>query len=77
VHVGTADAGVVDGDQDVVGVLDLGAGALLEGDVVGFVEDEGEVLWALLVSGWSWMRGRGLGWDGDGMEMGWRWIGMA
>jgi hypothetical protein len=49
VHVGAADAGVVDGDEDIVGAREGGLGALLEGDVVGLVEDEGEVLGGLLV----------------------------
>ena len=44
VDIGTADAGVVDGDEDVMGVLDLGDGLVLEADVEGLVENEGEVL---------------------------------
>ncbi|KAI6760528.1 hypothetical protein HG530_009388 [Fusarium avenaceum] len=44
VHVGTADAGVVDGDEDIVGALEGGLGALLEGDIAGLVEHEGQVL---------------------------------
>jgi hypothetical protein len=44
VHVGTADAGVVDGDEDIVGAREGGLGTFLEGDVAGLVEDEGEVL---------------------------------
>ena len=44
VHVGAADAGVVHGDEDVVGVRELGHGPLCEGYVIGFVEDEREVL---------------------------------
>jgi hypothetical protein len=44
VHVGAADARVVDGDEDIVGVLQLGDRAFLEADVVGLIEDEREVL---------------------------------
>jgi hypothetical protein len=47
VHVGAADARVVDGDEHIVRVLQLGDGALLEADVVGLVEDEREVLGVL------------------------------
>lgn len=45
VHVGAADAGVFDIDEDVVRGVEFGDGAVFEGDVVGFLEDEGEVLW--------------------------------
>ena len=45
VHVGAADAGVVYLDEDIVGGLDGGDGLVDEGDVVGPVELEGEVLW--------------------------------
>lgn len=48
VHVGAADARVVYGDEDIVGGAELGLGALSEGDIVGLVEDEGEVLPAML-----------------------------
>jgi hypothetical protein len=44
VHVGAADAGVVDGDEDVVGGGEGGDGAVFKGEGEGFVEDEGEVL---------------------------------
>lgn len=44
VYVGTADACVVYCNQYIVGILDCGLGTLGKGDVEGFVEDEGEVL---------------------------------
>lgn len=44
VDVGAADTGVVDGDENIVGVGELGDGALSELDVVGLVENEGKVL---------------------------------
>jgi len=44
VHVRAADAGVVNGDEDVVGGGEGGDGAVFEGEGEGFVEDEGEVL---------------------------------
>jgi hypothetical protein len=47
VYIAAADAGVVYGDEDVVGGLDCGFWALFEGDVEGFVKDEGEVLGVL------------------------------
>jgi hypothetical protein len=50
VHVGAADARVVDGDENIVRRRELGLGALGKGDVVGLVEDEGEVLWARVQS---------------------------
>lgn len=42
--VGTADTGVVDGDEDIVRACEGGLGTFLEGDVAWFVEDEGEIL---------------------------------
>jgi hypothetical protein len=44
VHVGTADASVVDGDEDVVGGGERGDGPVAERERKGRVEDEGEVL---------------------------------
>ena len=44
VDIAAADAGVVYGDEGVVGCLDRGLGSLLERDIVRFVENEGEVL---------------------------------
>lgn len=44
VHVGTADAGELDGDLDIAVVLDLRDWTLFVCDVVWLVEDEGEVL---------------------------------
>jgi hypothetical protein len=44
VHIAAADAGVIYGDEDVVWGLEGGFGLLFEGDIEGFVEDEGEVL---------------------------------
>lgn len=49
VDVRAADAGVVDGDEDVMGVGELGDGVLLEGDVPWLVEEEGEVLGLLVL----------------------------
>lgn len=43
-HVAAADAGVFDVDKDIVGALDFGDRAVFELDIVGLVEDEGEVL---------------------------------
>jgi len=43
VHVAAANARVVYCDEDIMGGLDCGVGLFFEGDVVGFVEDEGEV----------------------------------
>lgn len=44
VDVGTADTGVIDGDEDIVGACEGGFGTFLEGNVAWLVEDEGEVL---------------------------------
>ena len=44
VDIAAADAGVVYGDEDVVGGLDRWLGSLLECDIVRFVENEREVL---------------------------------
>lgn len=44
VDVGATDTSVVDGDDNIVGILEGGLGALLEGDVAGLVKDEGQVL---------------------------------
>lgn len=51
VHVGAADAGVVHGDEDVVGGLQGGEGAGGEVHVMGLVEDEGEVLGGWVLEG--------------------------
>lgn len=62
VDVGAADTSVVDGDEDIVGILEGGLGALLEGNVAGLIEDERQVLesvsWSLERGGQS--RGRTL-----------------
>lgn len=44
VDVGATDTSVVDGDDDIVGILEGRLGALLEGDVAGLVKDERQVL---------------------------------
>lgn len=44
VDVGAADAGVVHGDEDIVGGLEGGLGDLGVADILGLVEEEGEVL---------------------------------
>lgn len=49
-YIAAADAGVVYGDEDIVGGLNCWVGLLFECDVVGFVEDEGEVLFAHSIS---------------------------
>lgn len=48
--VGTADTGVVYSDEDIVGRGQFGLWLLCECDVEGFVEDEREVLWEVVVS---------------------------
>lgn len=52
-HVAAADAGVVYGEKDIVGRLEGRLGFFFERDVEGFVEDEGEVLWAVVSNGCS------------------------
>jgi hypothetical protein len=44
VHVTAAYAGVVYGEEDIVGGLEGWSGLFFEDYIVGFVEDEGEVL---------------------------------
>lgn len=46
VDIGAADARVVYCYEDVMGGLERGDGAFLEGDVVGLIEDEGKVLYS-------------------------------
>jgi hypothetical protein len=48
VYVGTADAGVVYCYEDIVLGLESRDGTVCEGDIVWFVEDEGEVLFSLV-----------------------------
>jgi hypothetical protein len=43
-YIAAADAGVFDLDEDVVGVFEVGDGAVFEFDFVDAFEDEGEVL---------------------------------
>jgi hypothetical protein len=50
VHVAAANAGVVYGYEDIVRGLDCWEGFFFECDVIGFVEDEGEVLFALALA---------------------------
>ena len=44
VDIAATDAGVVYGDKNIARVLDCWLWPFLEGDIEGFVEDEGEVL---------------------------------
>jgi hypothetical protein len=44
VDIAATDSRVVYGNEDIVRRFDLGLWSLFESDVVGFVEDEGEVL---------------------------------
>lgn len=48
VHVGAADAGGGDAEEDVVRGGEGGGGEVLEFDVEGFVEDEARILWGWL-----------------------------
>jgi hypothetical protein len=50
-YITPADSGVFDVDQDIVGVLEGGNGAVFEFDLVNTLEDEGEVLSLLLARG--------------------------
>lgn len=43
-YITTANTGVADVDDDIVGVLELGKGAIFEFDLVNSFKDEGEVL---------------------------------
>lgn len=47
-YIATANTGVADVDDDIVGVLELGDRAVFEFDLVNALEDEGEVLWVQL-----------------------------
>ena len=49
-YIAAADPSVVYGDENIVRGLDCWVGLLFEYDVVGFVEDEGEVLFAHSIS---------------------------
>lgn len=70
VDVGATDTGVVYLDDDIVGGSEGRSGALLKGDVVDAVEDEGEVLQEELVS-WSEVRGGGVNcYEGGGTYAG-------
>lgn len=70
VHVGPADARVVHGHEDFVLALEGRDRAVDEGDIVGLVEDEGEVLLGVI---W-WLEG--IVSDGVGRDAGWytRWL---
>lgn len=57
VHVGAADSGIGDGDEDGAGVGERGDGALLIGDVEGRVEDEREVLGGVRRGVKRWRKG--------------------
>jgi len=45
VHIRTADTGVLDIDDDIVGVSELGDGTILEFNAVGLLKNKGQVLW--------------------------------
>jgi hypothetical protein len=60
VDVGTANTGVVHGDEDIVLGLEGGLRDLGVADIVGLVEEEGEVLRVTLAGECLWSSGEGI-----------------